>query len=184
MVLKRPLEIFNGFGGDHHHWMVFGGLTIAINGFSMVFGFATIAFNGFRWFWTIGQMMRWFRWIVVVYTHSLTDRGRCQEMLSQSPCSNHFEAILTLFKWALCSLTFASWPPMILPPPLCPHWQVLRVPLKAKSKSFCWGCYWSNSFQGKIKIFMLGMVRSNPFQYKIKIFILWMVRSNRQACNY
>jgi hypothetical protein len=46
--------------------MFFGGLTIAINGFSMVFGLATIAFNGFRWFWTIGQTMRWFRWIVVV----------------------------------------------------------------------------------------------------------------------
>ena len=67
MVLKRPLEIFNGFWGDHHHWMFFCSLTIAINGFSMVFGLATIAFNGFRWFWTIGQTMRWFRWIVVVY---------------------------------------------------------------------------------------------------------------------
>ena len=31
------------------------------------FDFATIAFNGFRWFRTIGQTMRWFRWIVVVY---------------------------------------------------------------------------------------------------------------------
>ena len=49
--------------------MFFGDLTIAINGFSMVFGLATIAFNGFRWFWTIGQTMRWFRWIVVVYCH-------------------------------------------------------------------------------------------------------------------
>ena len=46
--------------------MFFGGLTIATNGFSMVFDFATIAFNGFRWFRTIGQTMRWFRWIVVV----------------------------------------------------------------------------------------------------------------------
>ena len=36
--------------------MFFGGLTIAINGFSMVFYFATIAFNGFRWFRTIGQV--------------------------------------------------------------------------------------------------------------------------------
>ena len=44
-----------------------GGLTIAINGFTMVFDVATIAFNGFRWFPTIGQTMRWFRWIVVVY---------------------------------------------------------------------------------------------------------------------
>ena len=66
MVLKRTLEIFNGFWGDHHHWMFFGNLTIATNGFSMVFGIATIAFNGFRWFWTIGQMMRWFRWIAMV----------------------------------------------------------------------------------------------------------------------
>ena len=66
MVLKQPLQIFNGFWGDHHHWMFFGGLTIAINGFSMFFYFATIAFNGFRWFRTIGQSMRWFRWIVVV----------------------------------------------------------------------------------------------------------------------
>ena len=32
-----PLEIFNRFWGDHHHWMFLGGLTIAINGFSMVF---------------------------------------------------------------------------------------------------------------------------------------------------
>ena len=47
--------------------MFFGCLTIAINGFSMVFYFSTIAFNGFRWFRTIGQTMRWFRWIVVVY---------------------------------------------------------------------------------------------------------------------
>ena len=38
-----------------------GGLTIAINGFTMVFD---VAFNGFRWFRTIGQTMRWFRWIV------------------------------------------------------------------------------------------------------------------------
>ena len=34
-----------------------GGLTIAINGFTMVFTVATIAFNGFRWFQTIGQTM-------------------------------------------------------------------------------------------------------------------------------
>ena len=47
--------------------MFFGSLTIAINGFSMVFGLATIALNGFQWFWTIGQTMRWFRWIVMVY---------------------------------------------------------------------------------------------------------------------
>ena len=77
MVLKRPLEIFNGFGGDHHHWMFFGGLTIAINGFSMVFGVATIAFNGFLWFWTIYQTMRWFRWIVVVYTAELCSLLEC-----------------------------------------------------------------------------------------------------------
>ena len=67
MVLKQPLQIFNGFWGDHHHWMFFGGLAIATNGFSMVFDFAAIAFNGFWWFRTIGQTMRWFRWIVVVY---------------------------------------------------------------------------------------------------------------------
>ena len=71
-VLNQPLQIFNGFWRDHHHWMFFGGLTIATNGFSMVFDFATIAFNGFRWFRTIGQTMRWFRWIVVVYF------GRCR----------------------------------------------------------------------------------------------------------
>ena len=65
-VLKRPLQIFNGFWGDHHHWMFLGGLTIAINGFTMVFDVATIAFDGFWWFRTIGQTMRWFRWIVVV----------------------------------------------------------------------------------------------------------------------
>ena len=44
-----------------------GGLTIAINGFTMVFDVATIAFDGFLWFRTIGQTMQWFRWIVVVY---------------------------------------------------------------------------------------------------------------------
>ena len=70
MVLKRPLQIFNGFWGDHHHWIFFVGLTIAINSFSMVFHFSTIVFNGFRWFRTIGQTMRWFRWIVVVYLWS------------------------------------------------------------------------------------------------------------------
>ena len=59
MVLKQPLQIVNGFWGDHHHWMFFGGLTIATNDFSMVFDFSTIAFNGFRWFRTIGQTMRW-----------------------------------------------------------------------------------------------------------------------------
>ena len=67
MVLKRPLQISNGFWGDHHHWMFFGCLTIAINGFSMVFDFSTIGFNGFWWFRTIGQTMRWFWWIVMVY---------------------------------------------------------------------------------------------------------------------
>ena len=55
--------------------MFFGGLTIAINGFSMVFDFSTIAFNGFRWFRTIGPTMRWFRWIVVVYTAPTGGRG-------------------------------------------------------------------------------------------------------------
>ena len=50
-----------------------GGLTIAIDGFTMVFDVATIAFNGFRWFQTIGQTMRWFRWIVVVYCEDLLD---------------------------------------------------------------------------------------------------------------
>ena len=50
MVLETPLEIFNGFVGDHHHLMFFGGLTIAINGLPMVFGLANIAFNGFQWF--------------------------------------------------------------------------------------------------------------------------------------
>ena len=44
-----------------------GGLTIAINGFTMVFDVATIASDAFRWFRTIGQTIRWFRWIVVVY---------------------------------------------------------------------------------------------------------------------
>ena len=39
----------------------------------MVFGLATIAFNGFQWFWTIGQTMRWFRWIVVVYIAGFGD---------------------------------------------------------------------------------------------------------------
>jgi len=43
-----------------------GGLTIAIMVLRWFFDVATIAFNGFRWFRTIGQTMRWFRWIVVV----------------------------------------------------------------------------------------------------------------------
>ena len=47
MVLKRPLQISNGFWGDHHHWMFFGGLTIAINGFSMFFLFC---YHRFQWF--------------------------------------------------------------------------------------------------------------------------------------
>ena len=48
MVLKRPLQIFNSFLRRPSPLNVFGGLTIAINGFSMVFiDFVTIAFNGF-----------------------------------------------------------------------------------------------------------------------------------------
>ena len=47
MVLKRPLQTSNGFWGDHHHWMFFGGLTIAINGFSVVFVFC---YHHFQWF--------------------------------------------------------------------------------------------------------------------------------------
>ena len=47
MVLKRPLQIFNGFWGDHHHWMFLGGLTIAINGFTMVFW---CCYHRFQWF--------------------------------------------------------------------------------------------------------------------------------------
>ena len=46
-VLKRPLQIFNGFWGDHHHWMFLGGLTIAINGFTMVFW---CCYHRFWWF--------------------------------------------------------------------------------------------------------------------------------------
>ena len=54
--------------------MIFGGLTIAINGFSNGFYLATIAFNGFQWFWTIiGQTMRWFRWISFIsFTTSIS----------------------------------------------------------------------------------------------------------------
>ena len=55
--------------------MFFGGLTIATNGVSMVFDFATIAFNGFQWFRTIGQTIRWFQWIVVVYTNDKSESG-------------------------------------------------------------------------------------------------------------
>ena len=44
------------------------------------FDVATIAFNGFRWFRTIGQTMRWFRWIVVVYpSHLKPTQGIQQE---------------------------------------------------------------------------------------------------------
>ena len=76
--------------------MFFGSLTIAINGFSMVFGLATIASNGFRWFWTIGQTMRWFRWIAMVYTCYLTASfiflitNRLENKESLFQC-NHFE---------------------------------------------------------------------------------------------
>ena len=38
MFLKRPFKIVNGLGGNHHHWMFFGTLTIAIDGLSMIFG--------------------------------------------------------------------------------------------------------------------------------------------------
>ena len=47
MVLKRLLQIFNGFWGDHHHWMFFGCLTIAINGFTMAFW---CCYHRFQWF--------------------------------------------------------------------------------------------------------------------------------------
>ena len=52
--------------------MFFGCLTIPINGLSMGFNFLTIAVNGFWWYRTIGQTMRWFQWIVVVYFWCIT----------------------------------------------------------------------------------------------------------------
>ena len=61
----------------------FGSLTIAINGASMIFGPATIAFNGFQWFWTIGQTMRWFRWIAMVY-HRTIDADVREKLLIQN----------------------------------------------------------------------------------------------------
>ena len=45
--MKRPLKIFNGFGGRHYHWMFFGTLAIANDGFSMVFGSPN---HWFQWF--------------------------------------------------------------------------------------------------------------------------------------
>ena len=62
-ILKRPLKIFNGFGGHHYHWIFFGPLTIANDGFQWFLGRPTIGFNGFRWSRTIGQTMEWFQWI-------------------------------------------------------------------------------------------------------------------------
>ena len=69
---------FQWFWRDHCKFSMVFEETITIECFwavwplpSMVlrwfFDVATIAFNGFRWFRTIGQTMRWFRWIVVVY---------------------------------------------------------------------------------------------------------------------
>ena len=69
---------FQWFWRDHCKFSMVFEETITIECFwavwplpSMVlrwfFDVATIAFNGFRWFQTIGQTMRWFRWIVVVY---------------------------------------------------------------------------------------------------------------------
>ena len=71
---------FQWFWRDHCKFSMVFEETITIECFwavwplpSMVlrwfFDVATIAFNGFRWFQTIGQTMRWFRWIVVVYLH-------------------------------------------------------------------------------------------------------------------
>ena len=57
MVLKRPLNFFNGFGGQYHHWMFFGTLTIANNGFSMVFGSPNY----------------WFQWFSMVKGHWSND---------------------------------------------------------------------------------------------------------------
>ena len=45
---------------------------------------ATIAFNGFRWFRTINQTMRWFRWIVVVY--AVFNIGELTDILCPEKC--------------------------------------------------------------------------------------------------
>jgi len=63
------------------------------------FDVATIAFDGFWWFRTIGQTMRWFRWIVVVYKrpliplHTRTIKRTCESTTKVcwgSHCKIHF----------------------------------------------------------------------------------------------
>ena len=63
MVMKRPLKIFNGFGGRHYHWMFLVPWPLPTMVFQWFLGRPTIGFNGFRWSRTIGQTMEWFQWI-------------------------------------------------------------------------------------------------------------------------
>ena len=50
MVLKRPLQIFNGFWGDHHHWMFFGWSDhchqLFYDGFLMLLPSLSMVFDG------------------------------------------------------------------------------------------------------------------------------------------
>ena len=50
-VLKRPLQIFNGFWGDHHHWMFFGRSDHChqwfYDGFLMLLPSLLMVFDGF-----------------------------------------------------------------------------------------------------------------------------------------
>ena len=52
MVLKGPLQIFNGFWGDHHHWMFFGRSDHChqwfYNGFLMLLPSLSMVFDGSR----------------------------------------------------------------------------------------------------------------------------------------
>ena len=54
---EETIEFFNGFGGQYHHLMFFGTLTIANNGFSMVFGSPNY----------------WFQWFSMVMDHWSND---------------------------------------------------------------------------------------------------------------
>ena len=70
-VLKRPGAIVAAYSINLPVETPMGDLEeniyqVSLICFSVVFDLTTIAFNGFRWLWTIGQTMRWFRWIVVV----------------------------------------------------------------------------------------------------------------------
>ena len=60
MVLNQPLQIFNGFWRDHHHWMFFGGLTI-VDRPTQLICISDLYLLSWRWrpLWSGGTLYQW-----------------------------------------------------------------------------------------------------------------------------